>query len=785
MNKEPSCIKLLLKYYNYSKDNNNTLINSTTIEYNKTTSNSNITNYQNYRYSINSILSNDKENNNTIKNNRKNTDNIDNKIYNNKTFNVIGELTQDYLIHFKTNYPYINLENKYPPKILNIKACIYLYLLEKKKLNVTMDSLLLFKYIHGKYHLLNDEDNFSHQINSKIKSNLSCTNIHRKKNQNKNENNISNSTTIYYYINKEKVTIDVELFSKSIDRISLNISKSCSLLMLKFLILLKLKEIDQTKNITDLIEKNNDILTNNNFYNDIDIITMDEIEKKVNLYGNGILNGNLTSYLYKKETNRNFHNNYIISDIYTYYSNNSYSITDDNSNNKIADNFSISKDDLDEGILSFIMMEQKGTKCCLGLDFRFTILQNFLPISDDAIEEEKNDLFSFKTYLKNDAPITQLGLNLYFFCLNKECKYNTKYFIINVGYGNYDIFNFIKYNAFCPICYKSKQEFLKEKGGLNEKNDFNNLNLKYIGMENAKWVYKGFLIGIKMTVVEGKGLTALKDILYKTDEFDYLHQFRKLVFQIERYHPKNKYNPNYIGNDTLCSDDFNIINDIPVNNGKNAMNEKKQNTNENVNVKINNDKQKINRNKEELIVNNRKKYEIFVTDINNNRFDGNTISTNSNKKVLKKSISFNDKIINYRINNEYQINNKMKMLMNYDNSGNFIIDNNEITINNESKQNLDNSNNNINDYNNNIKQILNYDYNNAYIKKNKNLNVIPSNKKINNSKRTFLTNGKQNTQIGDGNETYNTDFNIIIDKTKSNCCENCFECHKTQFCHIF
>ena len=83
-----------------------------------------------------------------------------------------------------------------------------------------------------------------------------------------------------------------------------------------------------------------------------------------------------------------------------------------------------------------------------------------------------------------------------------------------------------------------------------------------------------------------------------------------------------------------------------------------------------------------------------------------------------------------------------------------------------------------------LKQILNYDYNNAYIKKNKNLNV-PSNKKINNSKRTFLTNGKQNTQIGDGNETYNTEFNIIIDKTKSNCCENCFECHQTQFCHIF
>ena len=784
MNKEPSCIKLLLKYYNYNKDNNNTLINSTTIEYNKTASNSNITNNQNYRYSTNSILSNDRENNNntikTIKNIRKIND-IDNKIYNNKTFNVIGELTQDYLIHFKINYPYINLENKYPPKIINIKACIYLYLLEKKKLNITMDSILLFKNIHGKYHLLNDEDNFNYQINSKIKSNLSNTNINKKTNQNKNENNICNSTTVYYFINKEKAKINVELFSKSIDRISLNISKSCSLLMLKFIILLKLKEIEQTKNITDFIEKNSETVQNKNFYNDdLNTITMDEIEKKVNLYGSGILNSNLTSYLYKKDTNRNFNNNYIISDIINYYSNNSYSITDDNSNNKNVDNLSISKDDLDDGILSFIMMEQKGTKCCLGLDFRFTILQNFVPNLDDNNEEDKNDLISFKTYLRNDVPVTKLGLNLYFFCLNKNCKYNTKYFILNVGYGNYDIFNFIKYNAFCPLCYKSKQDFLKVKSELEEINDYNNLDLKYLGMENAKWVYKGYLNGIKMTVVEGKGLTAMKDILYKTNDFDFLHQFKKLIFQIERYSPKNKYNPNYIKNDSsLYSDDSNVINDNIVlkNNDKTFLDEIKEDINKNI------IKENINLNEieKDLNVNKKNKYEIIVTDINNQR----NIDNSMNKNFVKKSISLNGNIINFQIKNEYQINNEMKTLLNIDNNGNSFISNNNITINNDSNKNMDNSINNINNYNNNIKQILNYDYNNGNLKR---LNVkknMSINRRINNTKRTCITNGKQNTLIADGNETNNTDFNIIIDKAKSNCCESCFEYHQSQFCNIF
>ena len=40
---------------------------------------------------------------------------------------------------------------------------------------------------------------------------------------------------------------------------------------------------------------------------------MDEIEHKVKIYGNGIVNKDFTEYLSKKETNRNFNNNSTIS----------------------------------------------------------------------------------------------------------------------------------------------------------------------------------------------------------------------------------------------------------------------------------------------------------------------------------------------------------------------------------------------------------------------------------------------------------------------------------------
>jgi len=794
MTSEPSSIKILLKYYNFTQENN--IANSTNKEFKKviSKSNSNLNNINyNHRYSSNSLMSNDKKSNKTIKPINKFND-IERKtnFKTNKNISIMGELTQDYLIHFLTNFPYNNLENKYPPKVINIKACVYLYLVDKKKLNITMDSLLLFRYNHGKYILLNDEDYFFPKINPKMKSNQNNNNKNNK--IDKNENNITNSNVIYYYIDKEKIKVIVELYSKTIDRISMNISKKCSLLMLKYIVTQKLRQIEKNKNIANLIEKNITFNNNNNLSAElVNTITLDEIEKKVKIYGNGIVNKNFTEYLSKKETNRNFNNNSTISEIYNYYSNNqnqhlatinsvndNSTISNNNLNTIKRDNDQFSKED--EGALNFILMEQKDNKCCLGLDFRFTILQYFTPVSK---EDDQFDMINFKSNPKSDSYYSKSGLNLYFNCKNNECKYNNISFILNVGYGCYDLFNLIKFNAYCPFCNKSKQEFMEK----NIKNNYiinNKLNLTHIGMMNSKWAYKGYLQGIKMTLVEGKGMTVKNDILYKTKEFEFLHQFKKLTFQIERYTSSNEYNiinSKNSQNSSYYSEGINSINKInEIKENNSIKEEKEENLKEDENSDIKNIEEK------------------YASEISNEIIINET-SVNKNTNVFtNKNSTIND---NYTLNKENEKNKILKKDLN-----NNIINSN-ITDNIFDKINIEKNNNNnkstyfkINEYNNTVKNMVNYNYNfngnnNSNSNSNNNNNIIKkikvkqslNNKRYTkNPKAVYYGNARQYIQNVEGNDTNNTniDFNIVIDKQKSNCCENCIDYQQaTQVCFIF
>ena len=794
MTSEPSSIKILLKYYNFTQENN--IANSTNKEFKKviSKSNSNLNNINyNHRYSSNSLMSNDKKSNKTIKPINKFND-IERKtnFKTNKNISIMGELTQDYLIHFLTNFPYNNLENKYPPKVINIKACVYLYLVDKKKLNITMDSLLLFRYNHGKYILLNDEDYFFPKINPKMKSNQNNNNKNNK--IDKNENNITNSNVIYYYIDKEKIKVIVELYSKTIDRISMNISKKCSLLMLKYIVTQKLRQIEKNKNIANLIEKNITFNNNNNLSAElVNTITLDEIEKKVKIYGNGIVNKNFTEYLSKKETNRNFNNNSTISEIYNYYSNNqnqhlatinsvndNSTISNNNLNTIKRDNDQFSKED--EGALNFILMEQKDNKCCLGLDFRFTILQYFIPVSK---EDDQFDMINFKSNPKSDSYYSKSGLNLYFNCKNNECKYNNISFILNVGYGCYDLFNLIKFNAYCPFCNKSKQEFMEK----NIKNNYiinNKLNLTHIGMMNSKWAYKGYLQGIKMTLVEGKGMTVKNDILYKTKEFEFLHQFKKLTFQIERYTSSNEYNiinSKNSQNSSYYSEGINSINKInEIKENNSIKEEKEENLKEDENSDIKNIEEK------------------YASEISNEIIINET-SVNKNTNVFtNKNSTIND---NYTLNKENEKNKILKKDLN-----NNIINSN-ITDNIFDKINIEKNNNNnkstyfkINEYNNTVKNMVNYNYNfngnnNSNSNSNNNNNIIKkikvkqslNNKRYTkNPKAVYYGNARQYIQNVEGNDTNNTniDFNIVIDKQKSNCCENCIDYQQaTQVCFIF
>ena len=672
MIKESSNIKLLLKYHNYSPENNffHSITNNDVIP---TTSNSNNAFKKNHRYSNNSIISN------TSKINIKNKD-INNQI----DKNFVKELYQDYLIDFKNNHNYNNLENSFSPKIINIKMCIYSYLIEKKKFDITLDSLILFNKNHNNYQILNDDDNFYQKYNKEIK-------------KINDENKTSNPIIIYYYINNDKIKVIVDLYSKYIDRINLNISKMCSLLMLKFIILTKLREIENNKDVSNSNKINNNI--NKIKLSKTKLIAMNELLKETTIYGNGIMKPDLTSYIVKNQTNRNFEINFTIYQIYNYYMNmpNKEIDWEKDLNNTDYDNSLLSKD---EGILNFIFMEKKDNKCHFGLDFRFTILQYFYPLSkDEIIEDDKLEVIN---YYNNNFYQIKSGINLYFNCLNDNCKYNQKLFILNIGYGTFDIFNLIKHNLLCPSCNKSSNYYINNIKYYGAKNIKNNLEMKYIGMMNSKWAYKGYLEGIKMTVVDGKGLTVVNNLLYRTKEFNFLTQFKKLLFQADFYISKNNYKIE--DNNTILSEISEIKEDIIIDD-KNSHIEKIKD----INIKL-------------------KKEEIGQNTIKNKDIQ----TKEHNKRNSKKSENFikfkTEKQITQPENTDFE-------------------NNSFITL--KTKQNLSKKNTNI-----------------------KNINT--GNKRYTHNIENFENN---NTNI---------DFNIIIDKAKTNCCETCFEYDQlSQVCSIF
>lgn len=420
---------------------------------------------------------------------------------------------EKFLVLFKLNFPYNDLENPNPPKIINIKFCFYSYLLKEKIINndISVDTITLYNLKYNLFHTLNDNDIFE----------LKTT------------NNKKECPIIYYKINIKKIKVEIELYSKLADRFSFNLSETCSMFMLKYLIIQNLKLLESINTIKTTHQDESEDLSSS-FENEIqNLITLKEIEKKIKLYGNGIINQNCTEYINKKETNRNFTDNTILSQIIEYYlysaNSNNNSFTSNNSpvnspikiknNNINLSSYSTSKDfsnNLKDITLCFIMSEHTPNKLSIGLDFRFSILQYFTPFTLE-IKNAKE----IKDY---DIIFNSGGLKLFVYCLNEKCLYNNNYFIKHFGYGNFDFFNMVK-SISCPIC----------------KLKLNNLvQVKYIAMLNAKWSYKGYLSGLKYSDVEGKGFTILNDVLYRTDEFDFNKQFISLYFKVQTYFSKNQ-----------------------------------------------------------------------------------------------------------------------------------------------------------------------------------------------------------------------------------------------------
>jgi HD superfamily phosphohydrolase len=79
-------------------------------------------------------------------------------------------------------------------------------------------------------------------------------------------------------------------------------------------------------------------------------------------------------------------------------------------------------------------------------------------------------------------------------------------------------------NISCPLCKHRGKKLIE---------------IKYIGMINAKWVYRGYLTGLKYSNVEGQGITILNDVIYRTKQILFSQQFLALNIQIEKYFSNN------------------------------------------------------------------------------------------------------------------------------------------------------------------------------------------------------------------------------------------------------
>ena len=180
--------------------------------------------------------------------------------------------------------------------------------------------------------------------------------------------------------------------------------------------------------------------------------------------------------------------------------------------------------------LNLILIENSPDQCYIGLDFKFNIMRNF-----KKLDKYDNNAPSYRNVSD--------GLNLFIYYKKKKCELYNNYFIVNVGYGNFDIFSTLN-DIVCPLC--------------NSKN----ISLRNLGMINSKWSYRGFLKSIKSSKINGDGITLDNGKLFVIKEIIFENHFFSLFFEVEFYQIKvNIENSNNIKN-SFQSSIYNIESNI-------------------------------------------------------------------------------------------------------------------------------------------------------------------------------------------------------------------------------
>ena len=248
---------------------------------------------------------------------------------------------------------------------------------------------------------------------------------------------IISSNNIDSPIQNYSISIIIDFYQQNIDKIFLTLQSNCSLFLLKNIINNKLNNsfnINQLKlNCIDITQINIEINTKN----------------------------------VSKNNNNVFSDKKTLDDIVTFF----YPIQ----NNYIIIKYTIH--------FLLTIKNNIGSSEQIGLNFRFNYLKEVNKISFNENAPEYCECSD--------------GINLFAFCFNQECLLFNKYFVVNLGYG---IFNILKQSkkVKCPKC-----------------GSHTSIEIKNIGIINSKYFYSGKLKTKEKekSPFEGDGIT-LDEKLY-------------------------------------------------------------------------------------------------------------------------------------------------------------------------------------------------------------------------------------------------------------------------------
>ena len=148
-----------------------------------------------------------------------------------------------------------------------------------------------------------------------------------------------------------------------------------------------------------------------------------------------------------------------------------------------------------------LVTETENHKLNFGLNFKFNFFKNMNKI----------------TYQQNAPSYRECtdGLNIFCYCKNEQCQIYNELFVVNLGYGSFDLINKIINTMQCPKCLCS---FLK-------------VQVRNIGFINAKWTYRGKINNRQQSVFNGEGST-LDEKLYVLKEINFEICFKSFELNV-------------------------------------------------------------------------------------------------------------------------------------------------------------------------------------------------------------------------------------------------------------